>query len=107
MDWQVRSRPMKRVLLIFATCLGVAQAHDIITTAITYDREIFRIMQARCFSCHHQDGLAFSLTTYTEARPWAEAIKEEVLGRTMPPWGAIKGFGDFRTIRRSRRNKSN
>jgi len=34
--------------------------------------------------------------TYSEARPWAEAIKEEVLGRTMPPWGAVKGFGDFR-----------
>jgi hypothetical protein len=87
---------MKRFLLIFATCLGAAQAHDIITTAITFDREIVRIMQARCLSCHHPDGMAFSLTTYTDARPWAEAIKEETLGRTMPPWGAIKGFGDFR-----------
>ena len=24
------------------------------------------------------------------------AIREEVLHRTMPPWGAVKGFGDFR-----------
>jgi hypothetical protein len=40
--------------------------------------------------------MAFSLMTYKEARPWAEAIKEEVLARRMPPWGAIKGFGDFR-----------
>ncbi|HEV3332278.1 MAG TPA: cytochrome c [Bryobacteraceae bacterium] len=87
---------MKRLLLIFGVSIGVSQAHDIITTAITYDREIIRIMQARCLSCHHPDGVAFSLTTYTDARPWAEAIKEEVLGRTMPPWGAIKGFGDFR-----------
>jgi hypothetical protein len=87
---------MKRFLLIFAACLGVAQAHDIITTAITFDREIVRIFESRCLSCHHPDGMAFSLTTYTDARPWAEAIKEEILGRTMPPWGAIKGFGDFR-----------
>jgi len=87
---------MKRFLFIFATCFGAAQAHDIITTAITFDREIVRIFQARCLACHHPDGMAFSLTTYTDARPWAEAIKEEVLGRTMPPWGAIKGFGDFR-----------
>jgi hypothetical protein len=87
---------MKRLLFIFATCLGAAQAHDIITTAITFDREIVRIFQARCLSCHHPDGMAFSLATYTDARPWAEAIKEEVLGRTMPPWGAIKGYGDFR-----------
>ena len=34
--------------------------------------------------------------TYAEARPWAVAIKEEVLSRRMPPWGAVKGFGDFR-----------
>ena len=34
--------------------------------------------------------------TYAEARPWAVAIKEEVLERRMPPWGAVKGFGDFR-----------
>ena len=34
--------------------------------------------------------------TYADARPWAVAIKEEVLSRRMPPWGAIKGFGEFR-----------
>ncbi len=34
--------------------------------------------------------------TYSEGRPWAVAIKEEVLARRMPPWGAVKGFGDFR-----------
>ena len=87
---------MKRLVLLFGICFSAAQAHDIITTPITFDREIFRIFQARCLSCHHTDGPAFSLFTYSEARPWAEAIKEEVLGRTMPPWGAVKGFGDFR-----------
>jgi hypothetical protein len=40
--------------------------------------------------------MAFSLLTYAEARPWAAAIKEEVLGRRMPPWGAVKGFGEFK-----------
>jgi len=34
--------------------------------------------------------------TYSEGRPWAVAIKEEALARRMPPWGAVKGFGDFR-----------
>ncbi len=37
-----------------------------------------------------------SLATYVEARPWAKAIKEEVLERRMPPWGAVKGFGAFK-----------
>lgn len=36
-----------------------------------------------------------SLVTYDEARPWAKAIKEQTLARTMPPWGAVKGFGAF------------
>jgi hypothetical protein len=34
--------------------------------------------------------------TYQDARPHAAAIKEAVLTRRMPPWGAVKGFGDFR-----------
>jgi len=34
--------------------------------------------------------------SYQEALPWAKAIKEEVLERRMPPWGAVKGFGQFR-----------
>src|SRR5438477_2533405 len=33
---------------------------------------------------------------YRETFPWRTAIKEEVLERRMPPWGAVKGFGDFR-----------
>jgi len=81
--------------LIFALCVA-AQGHDVITTAITWNREISRLVYAHCASCHHPGGMAFSLLTYKEARPWAEAIKEEVLARRMPPWGAIKGFGDFR-----------
>ena len=34
--------------------------------------------------------------TYQEAQPYASAIKDSVLARRMPPWGAVKGFGDFR-----------
>lgn len=75
---------------------GAAPAHDIITTPITWDREISRIVYERCASCHHEGGQAFSLMTYADARPWAVAIKEETLARSMPPWGAVKGFGDFR-----------
>src|SRR5437773_2744512 len=71
-------------------------AHDVITTPITFSREISRLVYSRCGSCHHEGGSAFSLMTYAEARPWAKAIKEEVLERRMPPWGAVKGFGEFR-----------
>src|SRR5437879_10600593 len=37
-----------------------------------------------------------SLVSYEEARPWATAIREEVLERRMPPWGAVEGVGAFR-----------
>ena len=35
------------------------------------------------------------LTTYKEARPWAVAIKEEILEKRMPPWSAASGYGHF------------
>ena len=71
-------------------------AHEFITTKITWAREISRVFSRRCVSCHRNGGPAFDLGGYEQARPWAEAIKQEVLERRMPPWGAIKGFGDFR-----------
>ena len=86
---------MKFSLVLLTVCFA-AQGHDIITTSITWSRDISRIVNNHCASCHRPDGTAFSLMTYNDARPWAVAIKEEILRRRMPPWGAIKGFGEFR-----------
>ena len=90
---------MPRVVYLIAFSVGLAQAHDIITTKITFSKEISRLIYKRCATCHHEGGAAFSLTRYDEARPWAKAIKEEALERRMPPWEAIKGFGEFRDDR--------
>jgi hypothetical protein len=90
---------MRQIALVgFLLLWGIAPAtpHDVVTTSITWNREISRIVLDRCASCHNDKGTAFSLLTYAEARPWAVAIKEEVLSRRMPPWGAVKGFGEFR-----------
>jgi hypothetical protein len=88
---------MIRRLATGIVMLAVAiSAHDVITTPITFSREISRLVYSRCASCHRPGGSAFSLVTYEAARPWAKAIKDEVLERRMPPWGAVKGFGDFR-----------
>lgn len=40
--------------------------------------------------------MAMSLMTYQEARPWAKAIRNEVLARRMPPFDPVKGVGEFR-----------
>ena len=81
---------------IFLSAGLVARAHDNINTKLTWDREISRIVNARCASCHRPGGAAFSLTSYQDAQPWAKVIKDDVLQRKMPPWGAVKGFGEFR-----------
>src|SRR4051812_14595700 len=86
---------MRKVLFsLWIVCL-TAQAHDPITTKLTWSLEVSRIVYARCSGCHRSGGAAFSLSNYAEARPWARAISEEVLERRMPPWGAVKGFGEF------------
>ena len=40
------------------------------------------------------------LTTYAEARPWAKAIQQAVMARTMPPWYADPCCGKFEHDRR-------
>jgi hypothetical protein len=89
-------------LLIFAFCLpplvlypSVA-AHEPITTKVRFNKEVVRAFQRSCLGCHRAGGIAMSLATYEEARPWAKAIKEEILEKRMPPWHAVKGYGEFR-----------
>ena len=75
----------------------IVDAHDRITTKVSWDREIAPLFRARCVGCHRSDGPTASipLSTYKEARPWAAAIKEEVMTRRMPKWAAARGYGDF------------
>ena len=70
-------------------------AHDIITTNLTFTRDISRIFDRHCMSCHGPKA-EVALSNYEQARPWAVAIKEQVLSRAMPPWGAVKGFGNLK-----------
>ncbi|MBK7927800.1 MAG: cytochrome c [Bryobacterales bacterium] len=87
---------MTRLALALFLCAAAARAHDPITTKLTFTKEIVRLFHKHCANCHRDGGPApFSLMTYESARPWATAIKEEVLARRMPPWGAVKGFGEF------------
>jgi len=91
---------------VFAIAIGVGvavvlgllrvSAHDRITTAVTWDREIAPIVAARCVSCHaSRENGALSLASYAAARPWARAIRQQVLTRQMPVWRAARGYGEF------------
>jgi hypothetical protein len=72
------------------------RAHDPINTTVSWTGEIERLVQARCIGCHIRGGRGpMPLTSYEEARPWARAIREEVLARRMPKWHAARGYGEF------------
>lgn len=82
-------------VLLSALVLSL-QAHDVSKNPVTWNREMSRLVYDRCVSCHRDGGSSFSLLTYRDAQPRAIAIRDAVLSRRMPPWGAVKGFGDFR-----------
>jgi hypothetical protein len=73
-----------------AVILGAARADGPEGPSATYNREIVRIIGRKCAGCHDR-GDAIPLATYVDARPWARSIREEVLERRMPPWGAAHG----------------
>ncbi len=56
----------------------------------TFAKDVAPIVYAHCVYCHRpgEIGAAQSLLTYDTASRWARSIKEQVLGRQMPPWPA-------------------
>src|SRR5260370_25066115 len=86
------------VLLIVTIVSEPARAHKPITSEYTYNADVFPIFRDRCGRCHATGRAApMSLLDYKDSVPWAESIREEVVGERMPPWyvdpggPAIKG----------------
>src|SRR5262245_58350036 len=81
------------------------QAHKAVTSPYTYNSDIFPILREHCGRCHVEGGPAsMSLSSWNEgpnsATPWAESIRQLLVGEQMPPWyvdsrgPAVKGgFG--------------
>ena len=66
----------------------------------TYSKEVVRIFQQHCQTCHHEGDIApFNLTSYAEAKPYAAMIKIMTRTRQMPPWKATTGCGEFADAR--------
>jgi hypothetical protein len=101
------SRLIKRAVMLALLCGAMlalltalsprGRAHDPVTTTVRFNKDIVRIFQRNCLGCHSENGIAqIPLTSHAQARPWAKAIKEEILEKRMPPYQAVKGFGRFR-----------
>src|ERR1700683_2945462 len=86
---------MRNPLTGLLALAAVAQAHDI-SSQVTWAREISRLLDRHCATCHRPGGSAFPLTTFQQAQARAKHIAKSVLERRMPPFGAVKGFGDLR-----------
>ena len=71
-------------------------AKDATTDRPTYNEDVGQILLDNCASCHRQNQIApMSLLSYREVRPWARAIKSQIVKREMPPWFADPRFGKF------------
>jgi hypothetical protein len=75
-----------------SSAIALASAH----AAPTFYSDILPILQAHCQQCHRPGDIApMPFLTYAETRPWAKAIREQVLARKMPPWFADPSYGHF------------
>lgn len=82
------------LLLIFAALIGSPAWSAPKTEDVTFHRDVLPVLQKHCQTCHRPGEAApMSLLTYAETRPWAQAIREAVLLRKMPPWTAEPGVG--------------
>jgi mono/diheme cytochrome c family protein len=63
---------------------------------ITYYKQVSRIIQENCVSCHRAGGIApFALETYDQVTRAQRVIEHVVRERRMPPWFASPEHGRF------------
>ncbi len=93
---------MRRLVLASAFVLAFVSArqraviHPAPPAGPTFSKEVVRIVQANCQSCHHPGDIGpFSLMTYAEAYPHAADIKSMTQTRQMPPWKPAQSCGVF------------
>jgi hypothetical protein len=85
-------------LLMLAVAPGGMHAQS---PAVTFNKDVLPVLQKNCQNCHRPGQIApMSLLTYTDARPWAKAMKNAVVSKTMPPWFADPQYGHFSNDRR-------
>jgi len=69
--------------------LDLADAPKVAASPVTYHRDVARILQQNCVTCHRDGGIApFALDDIEEVKDRAKVIKRVVSEGTMPPWFA-------------------
>ena len=79
---------MTRVACLFVGSLAIA-ASAYAAPVPTFTKHVAPIVFNNCATCHRAGEVApMTLTSYDDVRPWAKVIKNKVMSREMPPWGA-------------------
>ncbi len=79
-------RTVLAIIAILAANLPVLAA----TSTATFYKDVLPVLEEHCQSCHRVGQIApMPLVNYQQVRPWARAIREVVIRRTMPPWFAV------------------
>ncbi len=97
-DLGMKSNRLVLLGIAAATLLCAATTSD--RQPVTFSKDVAPILQKNCQTCHRPGEAApMSLLTYEQARPWAKAIRQAVLRRSMPPWHADPRYGTWRNDR--------
>jgi len=81
---------------VFAIAALMSVAASASAAPPTFAKDVAPILYKNCVECHRPNAMApMSLVTYDDARPWARAVKQKVVAREMPPWGADPAIGKF------------
>ena len=80
---------MRRVACLLVGSLAVAASAHAAASVPTFSKDVAPIVFNTCATCPRAGEVApMTLTSYDDVRPWAKVIKNKVVSREMPPWGA-------------------
>ena len=81
--------------------LQKVSAGSVASDGTTYAKDVARILNANCVTCHRQgQGAPFSLESYEKAKAWSYEIANTTKQRVMPPWKPMTNHGLYYNERR-------
>ena len=94
-------RPTWAIAIVVASgAFSTAFSHEGTLSEYNFRDDVRPIFVEHCSGCHRPGGAGpMSLLTYSEAVPWANAVKMQVLKAQMPPWLPADGIGAFQHTR--------
>src|SRR5437879_8861055 len=92
--WKEDPMPVTKTCGLAAILAMFGATGMVCAQAPTFAKDVAPILQRSCQPCHRPGNIApMSLLTYQDVRPWARAIKQQVVQRNMPPWYIDRAVG--------------